>query len=199
MPSRTHPIFMNWPKTQLSGEYVAASLMYGMFGTTWPCKMAAIYVQMNVIWNKRKTASGNKNTFDISTLKIARSLTSNLQTFKLSFNFFESNQNNVTIIAKRKCMNLLSFLCYNNCFFLDNWKKIWTWTKVQKVAFDLQRMMWEMSNDTVEKLLQKIKTKLELTFVKCHPQSLRHVLKQLFYSLDFWMKLALISNEFVNE
>lgn len=56
-----------------------------------------------------------------------------------------------------------------------------------------------MSNDTVEKLLQKIKTKLELTFVKCHPQSLRHVLKQLFYLLDFWMKLALISNEFVNE
>lgn len=38
----TLPIFMNCPKTQLSGEYVAASLIYGTVGTTCPCTTAAI-------------------------------------------------------------------------------------------------------------------------------------------------------------
>lgn len=40
--------------------------MYGMFGTTWPSKIAAMYVQMNVIWNIKNTEIGNKNTFDMS-------------------------------------------------------------------------------------------------------------------------------------
>lgn len=41
----TLPIFINWPNTQLSGEYVASSLMYGNSGSTCPCNTAAMYLK----------------------------------------------------------------------------------------------------------------------------------------------------------
>lgn len=42
----THPIFINWANTQLSGEYAAASLMYGKSGSTCSSNTAQIYLQI---------------------------------------------------------------------------------------------------------------------------------------------------------
>lgn len=55
-------------KKQLSGEWVPPSDIYG--ATTCPCKIAAKLVHKNVVSYTKKTATGNRNTFDIVNYEI---------------------------------------------------------------------------------------------------------------------------------